>query len=1045
MARQFSKSVALALGSVAIFLGGCSSGSDGDSGSVSALGPNIYGQVSQSVTLAVPGAVLQRTQPSAMFAYKPGKTNKLAEFAVNGCALSALDLLSNAELANTTSGTDGTYTLRGLEAGKTYKVIANCGANEKYTSVVKADTSEIADKDPEVTSPVSTIVAAKIIQAVLTAVDSLGLTGDSATAVKAAIVANMDSIISILKSTIETAIQSGAMQPPSVAEAAIIAGGLQTTTTAAQANSSTTAYEIAKPIPATVEQSVEGAKSQVTAFADCESTIAGKSAITCTRAIAKLVYSGLNFPVLLNMTTGGAFEAELAAGCDNNNTGLVALFPAGTFASDDFHGISNFCLIQPTLSKSNRNRGDERGGDDGGMAFAEDMTGGKDGVLTALGQSLFSKAQYRLANIDQIMFSYNSTADAGMNARLFHVSRPNGATGELTNSAFHYKNDAGAWTAVPNIPWGDSSLSYCAVSGCNILPGYATDRHLSFPFMAGAVQWAPSELSSTLGIGRTQISALVTAVGAGSNAGATNLIYGGPVPSMPQIDSFVNEQTHVENNPTGNRKVFAIYSEDIRRGSSSGANPCFDLTSSEPCLGTSGTPYPVVRVNVGLGTTISVDQPTRRIDTVTQSATGAYLMRPFFDRSGFTGIVGFTRVSDGRMLMDELNQERAIKIALFQDDCPTQAILGMSPSCPAGTMINVKLSWNCGEGGSNCPSYNVLSYTPISSSGAPAFGTMITTNYKTTGVYLGSATQPLNVMSSGDFAYMTPLQVIIGVGDTGNDGLTESNAGGHYIVPRYVNCPANCTVENFYLVNENGEVRTTTQDSDGTASSTPVCGIVSGSVNCNVANAVVYTLDQLNDVYFTYGNGNFSEVASNKQIHNGPYVNPSFRCDKEPYFIDGNNNQQLDCDPSNPTNTIASSNDISFSSSHEYTRWYSMPGNNNPLRTAALQGRDNGYVFGDPAGAKKLLTTAFNGWFDGAHTIAADTNLNALQVFGLVFLTFSREGGLNIEKTGTGLAAGSFILQMPSDSEVADSGVDKVVNINNLLGGGLRSLKYTAP
>ncbi len=119
-------------------------------------------------------------------------------------------------------------------------------------------------------------------------------------------------------------------------------------------------------------------------------------------------------------------------------------------------------------------------------------------------------------------------------------------------------------------------------------------------------------------------------------------------------------------------------------------------------------------------------------------------------------------------------------------------------------------------------------------------------------------------------------------------------------------------------------------------------------------------------------------------------------------------------------------------------------GNTSPLRSGTLLSRDNGFVFGDPVGAKKLLTTAFNGWFDGTHTINAQTNLNALQVFGLVFLTFSREGGLSFDTTGTTLPNGRFTIQMPSDAPGSD-GSGKVIMINNLLGGGLLNLKYTAP
>ncbi len=174
MVKQVRKSLALLTGAAAILITGCSGGSSrGGGGSDSTLGPNIYGQVSQSVTLSAPSGVIMRGKPGALFSRKPEKTNKMAELAVSGCTIAALDLLTNVQISTAQSGTDGTFTLKGLDAGKTYKVIATCGASEKYTNILKADTSAIADKDPEVTSPISTVIAAKIIQAVLTAVESL--------------------------------------------------------------------------------------------------------------------------------------------------------------------------------------------------------------------------------------------------------------------------------------------------------------------------------------------------------------------------------------------------------------------------------------------------------------------------------------------------------------------------------------------------------------------------------------------------------------------------------------------------------------------------------------------------------------------------------------------------------------------------------------------------------------------------------------------------------------------------------------------------------
>ncbi len=321
------------------------------------------------------------------------------------------------------------------------------------------------------------------------------------------------------------------------------------------------------------------------------------------------------------------------------------------------------------------------------------------------------------------------------------------------------------------------------------------------------------QFERTITQGQSALAALANAISAGSNAGTTALMYGGDVPSMPQIDLFINEMTHVENNPTGSPKLWAIYSEQTRQ-STDGTDPCRDLNSTAPCLGVSGAEYPVVRVNLTFNSTpISPSNPIRLISGINAAADGAYIMRPYFDRRGFTGIVAFTKISDGITLTDELMEERAVRITTTTGVC----LVGPpGASCNAGDVWNVKLDWSNCVDGTSCPGSTMLDSTPITTN--INFATLITTSYKTTPVYVGASNSSIWVAASGDFSFLNPLQVSATPG-AGNDAW----------LPRWVRdtisfratpaVPSACTVADFYLVSSTtGEVRTTTDDPNATTS-----------------------------------------------------------------------------------------------------------------------------------------------------------------------------------------------------------------------------------
>ena len=133
--------------------------------------------------------------------------------------------------------------------------------------------------------------------------------------------------------------------------------------------------------------------------------------------------------------------------------------------------------------------------------------------------------------------------------------------------------------------------------------------------------------------------------------------------------------------------------------------------------------------------------------------------------------------------------------------------------------------------------------------------------------------------------------------------------------------------------------------------------------------------------------GTVEARITNFFIPNGPVANPNWRCDQEPFFADGNGNGKLDCDTANP-NAQPSGGDKSYSAMWEVQKSQMTCSSNNSCGAFNVMPRENAYQFADPVGPKKLLTTAFNGWFDGKHSLSSTTELNALQTFSLIFMFF---------------------------------------------------------
>ena len=185
--------------------------------------------------------------------------------------------------------------------------------------------------------------------------------------------------------------------------------------------------------------------------------------------------------------------------------------------------------------------------------------------------------------------------------------------------------------------------------------------------------------------------------------------------------------------------------------------------------------------------------------------------------------------------------------------------------------------------------------------------------------------------------------------------------------------------------------------------------------------------------------GTIATTTLRYHVHNGPVRNPNFSCEAEPYFVDGNGNGVLDCGTVNGV-SAAINGDKSFSYIGEYF-WQVQDGQ---ISTASnLIHRENAFVYGDPLGTKKLLSNAFNGWFDGTHSIDQNTSFNAIQVFALIFLFFEADSEKHIGELCNGGVIGStapdcggtFVPVGPFDSNFS------IKNMNGTIGNAMSEFK----
>jgi hypothetical protein len=1068
-----SRVVAAAL--AASMFAGCAKVQEAINSVSTRIKPNIVGKVTAATSapmrkISALGAESGKTVP--VFGRKlPVVSHAVSGDPVGNCTVTARDLETGQSIASGTSGTDGQFVIQSdlITAGKSYRIVAECAGNKKFAAVASADTQSPAAKNPIATNARSTLIAAQIVQAVLQAVESAtnGISNDAVRArIKQAVLQAVDTIIAQVAAVIEDAIDSGAMQEPSDAVASNMTGSVDDATTLSEVQNAQTEYENnVGTIPESVGNATVGAARAVSALPMCDSAIAtgtdAEKQAGCTKAVAKLLYS-LGFSVAVNIGSGGSFESS--GSCSSSDTELQNAFPGAEFKDlgtapgdgEDRPQIAGACFVRSKTAKVNRNEGyDDRGEGEDDTIFVETFSSPPiTGLLSRIAQSMLANYQYSLNNIDQIVFEHEPGAQAGMNMKLVFQSKEFDQGSGGFGPSYKYRDSSGNWQDIA-----------CTQGSC---PLWEIIEQ-GFDDMT----WGSCKAT---GAAKT----LATNIGAGDFVGnVMSPQYSGPVPTQTQMESFFNERTFVDNNPSGEKEFNVVFGKDPRwvnpgdnlPAPAAGADPrpvaCKDSDDSTPCpngcfdndpsttcyaVGSSIEEATPVRVNVAISPTKVASGDYKgftAITTITPDSSGAFFLRPIFGPRGFVGAGQLISASTGRLLRDDFMRPRTFFVYDTGMTCPS----GLS--CSPGHAYNVDLEWSCGGNGP-CETTLQGITGALNSIDITGLNAEVKTEYRSRWEEIHAGSDHFGhsvvVVGRGDWNDLDVLTMgfnpssVPAISSPGKASSLSDIGDGRYAVSPVWDCDNNgCQVGGFYLVNENG-----IPYSDPSQTNTvkwgqgKVCWAESGSWTCGTnvirfgvgVSANWLNLDSGAPDYDSENDGtqNFDSVAGSIRISSGPALNPSHKCSFDPYYIEtGTANGQLDCDVDD---VAATNGDVSFSNMWEFDRWMQDPAHQS--QQVELKRNANGYRFSNPAAVKNLMNTAFPGWFDGSHTIDSSTRFNALQVFSLIYLFFEGNGndGLHVEGLAPEGQHGGFMSLSP-----VMSGNNKVPSFNKAFGNGLITFK----
>jgi hypothetical protein len=235
-------------------------------------------------------------------------------------------------------------------------------------------------------------------------------------------------------------------------------------------------------------------------------------------------------------------------------------------------------------------------------------------------------------------------------------------------------------------------------------------------------------------------------------------------------------------------------------------------------------------------------------------------------------------------------------------------------------------------------------------------------------------------------------------------GTGRADAAGEYnIVADYTCNGTSCAFNNQFMM-----VDSTGATYDDAGAETDDGGNADNALGATDTKYLTAFLNAIDMNGATAGTPTLDSVAGFKYVNNGPVRSVSYQCDREPFFVDGNGNGVLDCTTQtvgSVTYSVTAGEDKAFTGSWQYQNWLNDPSLSSSDRTARaalpLYEHRNTYSISDPVAAMKLLSVAFNGWFDGAHSFTATTELNTIQTFALLYMFFEEEGERHLDDMGT--------------------------------------------
>lgn len=1073
------------LGSLAVFAVGCSGGGGGGGGGGGSTGATtgIYGKVTTSNT-----TLLVREKPRTREEVEA--KNDVDEQSVADCTVTAKELGgADTVLKTATSDSSGNYNLTGLDSSKNYRIVADC-SGQKFSSVAKPST----DSTTRIaTNPRSTLIAVMVVQAVLESLEKAvqGMPPAIQDLMKDVVKKALDNIVATVQAEIAEKIATGVLPDPTPTEATNLTSEVATNEGKSASDvQSGVGSNYGTEIPPSVTDSLSGVAGAAGAFPACDKamTTVDKDTATaglqpvaniddCVWALAKMMQNVLGFPVGLALT-----NVNVGNDCSTSNTTLTAAFPNGKFESGG-DVPTGYCAIKPTKERPDRNRQFDYsggGGDHGGVIFTQTV-GSNIGMLSRVANALLNDYKYTLGNLDQMVFgrSGSGSALAGLDGRVFPIVK-NFSTGAET---YYYHNGTSwvtnSWPTCDSSNWTGSSWS----GPCSPSNRGGGDQNRKMDVETTGMSWANA--TGTHGSFASTNFATTAFRNAGLALKPLTNEYLGPIPSMTHLGPSLDEsRIHTSYNPTGDKEFHVLYKQPAlwdHDPSDGIENGCWDSDTSTPCLGMDGTTqYPAVIVSFTRAATAATGGYRRITHVKDESTTGStkYYVLPVYKYSNgpgvWAGAFRFMKTTDGKLMRDEMGRERALFVVTDASQCGTDIDgggAGVSLPAQGASTCEEKYVFNAfldyGNCGSSCPKVGILNNTPVytGETGTTPMEVEIQTELRNHWISFANNFGQ-GVLALDGSSGRNPIVVTLdahGELDTSapiETGYSANAASKKYYVGVKYECSGSgsstvCVPDatGYYLVKEDGTVLEDATANNKWANGTHFCNPPTGSNqfgSCTQSDdwvkLVRSDLDAATGFDFdpnTSGTQSFAQAFEFVRLDQGPVLNPIWKCSGDAFYINGSasgNTWELNCN-ANDNGTLYG--DVSFSNMWEYYRWVNDP-NHFAERVAMilLPNPRNGYAFGNPEGAKSLISTAFNGWLDGTKSFTATTKINALQAFALLYLYLDQDSDRRWSEplsTAVSGSHGSFFMALPMD--YSDGSDDMVLMFNKVFGNGFDTFK----